>query len=109
MKQNRRPAIDAQAARHVDHVERSGADLRRGGRRRGRAAGVLIVDRKRCLCAQQIKQALLALLGENDIEHPVLYSEHLIGDGQQVFEHAAKLNWEGVISKRADAVSVGAK
>jgi bifunctional non-homologous end joining protein LigD len=49
------------------------------------------------------KQALLDLLGENGIEHPVLYSEHLIGDGQQMFEHAANLNWEGIISKRADA------
>ena len=34
---------------------------------------------------------------------PVLFSEHLIGDGQKMFEHAAKLNWEGIISKRADA------
>ena len=46
---------------------------------------------------------LLDLLGENDIELPVLFSEHLIGDGQKMFEHAAKLNWEGIISKRADA------
>jgi len=49
------------------------------------------------------KQALLNLLGENGIENPVLFSEHLIGDGQKMFEHAAKLNWEGIISKRADA------
>src|SRR5436190_18582780 len=49
------------------------------------------------------KQALLDLLGENAIELPILYSEHLIGDGQEMFEHAAKLNWEGIISKRADA------
>jgi bifunctional non-homologous end joining protein LigD len=49
------------------------------------------------------KQRLLDLLGENDIELPVLYSEHLTGDGQVVFEHAAKLNWEGIVSKRADA------
>jgi bifunctional non-homologous end joining protein LigD len=49
------------------------------------------------------KQLLLDLLGENDIELPVLYSEHLVGDGQKMFEHAAKLNWEGIISKRADA------
>src|SRR6476620_5663163 len=49
------------------------------------------------------KQALLDLLGENDIELPVLYSEHLTGDGQVMFEHAAKLNWEGIISKRAEA------
>jgi bifunctional non-homologous end joining protein LigD len=49
------------------------------------------------------KQLLLDLLGENAIETPVLYSEHLTGDGQVMFEHAAKLNWEGIISKRADA------
>jgi bifunctional non-homologous end joining protein LigD len=33
----------------------------------------------------------------------VLYSEHLTGDGQEMFQHAAKLNWEGIVSKRADA------
>jgi len=49
------------------------------------------------------KQALLDLLGENDVELPVLYSKHLTGDGQQMFEHAVKLNWEGIVSKRADA------
>jgi bifunctional non-homologous end joining protein LigD len=49
------------------------------------------------------KQALSNLLGENDIDQPVLYSEHLTGDGQEMFEHAAKLNWEGIISKKADA------
>ena len=49
------------------------------------------------------KQALSDLLGENDIGLPVIYSEHLTGDGQEVFRHASKLNWEGIISKRADA------
>jgi bifunctional non-homologous end joining protein LigD len=49
------------------------------------------------------KQRLLDLLGENDIEMPVLYSEHLTGDGQEMFEHAAKLGWEGIVSKRVDA------
>jgi bifunctional non-homologous end joining protein LigD len=50
------------------------------------------------------KQALLDLLGENDdIEPPILYSEHLTGDGQEMFEHAAKLNWEGIVSKNAGA------
>jgi bifunctional non-homologous end joining protein LigD len=49
------------------------------------------------------KEALLDLLGESDTPHPVLFSEHLVGDGQAMFEHAAKLNWEGIISKRADA------
>ena len=42
------------------------------------------------------KQALLDLLGENDIELPT-------GDGQEMFEHAAKLNWEGIISRNARA------
>ena len=49
------------------------------------------------------KQALLDLLGENDIELPILYSEHLTGDGQEMFEHAAKLNWEGIVSKNSSA------
>ncbi|MBR1302166.1 non-homologous end-joining DNA ligase [Bradyrhizobium sp. AUGA SZCCT0042] len=49
------------------------------------------------------KQMLAELLGENDIGLPVLYSEHLTGDGQEMFEHAAKLGWEGIVSKRADA------
>jgi bifunctional non-homologous end joining protein LigD len=49
------------------------------------------------------KQLLLDVLGENDVELPVLFSQHLTGDGQKMFEHAAKLNWEGIISKRADA------
>jgi bifunctional non-homologous end joining protein LigD len=49
------------------------------------------------------KQMLGDLIGENDIDLPILYSEHLTGDGQEVFEHAAKLNWEGIISKRVDA------
>ena len=49
------------------------------------------------------KQMLIDLMGENDVDMPVLYSEHLTGDGQEMFEHAAKLNWEGIISKRADA------
>ena len=49
------------------------------------------------------KQILLDLFGENAIELPVLYSEHLVGDGQQMFEHAARLNWEGIVCKRADA------
>jgi bifunctional non-homologous end joining protein LigD len=49
------------------------------------------------------KQALSDLLGENDIEAPIVYSEHLIGDGQEMFKHAAKLGWEGIISKNAHA------
>jgi bifunctional non-homologous end joining protein LigD len=49
------------------------------------------------------KQMLADLLGENDIGLPIIYSEHLTGGGQEMFEHAAKLGWEGIVSKRADA------
>jgi bifunctional non-homologous end joining protein LigD len=49
------------------------------------------------------KQMLVDLMGENDVDMPLLYSEHLTSDGQEMFEHAAKLGWEGIISKRADA------
>jgi bifunctional non-homologous end joining protein LigD len=49
------------------------------------------------------KQMLSDLLGENDIGLPIIYSDHLTGDGQVMFEHAAKLNFEGIVSKRADA------
>jgi bifunctional non-homologous end joining protein LigD len=53
--------------------------------------------------ARQIdrKAALEKLLEE--IDAPIVYSEHLVGDGQEMFEHAAKLNWEGIVSKNADA------
>ena len=34
---------------------------------------------------------------------PCCFPNISIGDGQEMFEHAAKLNWEGIISKRADA------
>jgi bifunctional non-homologous end joining protein LigD len=49
------------------------------------------------------KRMLSDLLGENDIGHPVIYSEHLVGDGQEMFEHATKLNFEGIVSKNAQA------
>jgi bifunctional non-homologous end joining protein LigD len=49
------------------------------------------------------KRLLSDLLGENDVGLPVIYSEHLIGDGREMFEHAAKLNFEGIVSKNAQA------
>jgi ATP-dependent DNA ligase len=49
------------------------------------------------------KAALANFFVKYELEAPALYSEHLIGDGQKMFEHAAKLNWEGIVSKRADA------
>lgn len=38
---------------------------------------------------------LFDLLGENAIELPIIYSEHLTGDGQEMFENAGKFGWEG--------------
>ena len=50
------------------------------------------------------RKALLAeLFTTYELEPPVHYSEHLIGDGQEMFEHAAKLNWEGIVSKKPEA------
>jgi bifunctional non-homologous end joining protein LigD len=49
------------------------------------------------------KVLLQELFETHELEAPVLYSEHLVGNGQKMFEHAAKLNWEGIVSKRADA------
>jgi len=49
------------------------------------------------------KQCLLDLLGENDVELPVLFFRTSHRRWAEMFEHAAKLNWEGIISKRADA------
>jgi bifunctional non-homologous end joining protein LigD len=31
------------------------------------------------------------------------YSEHLTGNGAEMFAHAAKLDWEGIVSKNPDA------
>ena len=57
----------------------------------------------RKLAQMERKQMLSDLLGENDIGLPVIFSEHLTGDGEKMFEHAAKLNFEGIVSKNAQA------
>ena len=49
------------------------------------------------------KRVLKMLYDEAGMKEPLLYSEHLDTDGQAMFEAAAKLNWEGIISKRVDA------
>ncbi|MBR0703450.1 non-homologous end-joining DNA ligase [Bradyrhizobium diazoefficiens] len=49
------------------------------------------------------KHLLKELFHRHDLRPPLMYSEHLEGDGQQLFEHAGRLNYEGIISKRADA------
>jgi bifunctional non-homologous end joining protein LigD len=52
---------------------------------------------------EERKGLLKQLFEEHELQPPVLYSEHLIGDGQMLFEHASKLNYEGIVSKKADA------
>ncbi|WP_426615775.1 non-homologous end-joining DNA ligase [Bradyrhizobium sp. McL0616] len=37
------------------------------------------------------------------LDPPVLFSEHLEGDGHELFEAAARLNYEGIVSKRPNA------
>ncbi|TKV80094.1 ATP-dependent DNA ligase [Bradyrhizobium elkanii] len=49
------------------------------------------------------KAMLQGLFNAYQLEPPVLLSEHVEGDGRQLLEHAAKLNYEGIVSKRADA------
>ena len=39
------------------------------------------------------KRLLKKLFERHDLDVPVRYSEHLTGDGQEMFAHAAKLNW----------------
>jgi bifunctional non-homologous end joining protein LigD len=49
------------------------------------------------------KRVLKLLFDETGLAHPVLYSDHLVTDGNEMFAHACKLNWEGIISKDGDA------
>ncbi|MBR1003677.1 bifunctional non-homologous end joining protein LigD [Bradyrhizobium japonicum] len=49
------------------------------------------------------KELLKELFDTHGVEAPAHYSDHLIGDGQEMFEHAALLKYEGIISKRVEA------
>nr|WP_245316715.1 hypothetical protein [Bradyrhizobium manausense] len=42
------------------------------------------------------KRILKELFDIHGLEAPAIYSEHLVGPGQQFFEHAAKLKYEGI-------------
>ena len=63
--------------------------------------GAGLDDRNRVL------EALLAAAGA--AADPVRYSDHVIGSGADVFEHACRLGLEGIISKRRDAPYRGAR
>jgi bifunctional non-homologous end joining protein LigD len=50
------------------------------------------------------KQALHALIAPLiDARSPVQFSEHIDGDGADLFAHASRMGIEGVVSKRADS------
>jgi len=49
------------------------------------------------------KEILQEVFQTYALEAPLLFSEHLTGDGREMFEHAVKLNWEGIVSKRTVA------
>ncbi|WP_245309179.1 hypothetical protein [Bradyrhizobium retamae] len=49
------------------------------------------------------KRVLKMLFDETGLKSPVVYSDHLVIDGRDMFQHACKLSWEGIISKDADA------
>ncbi|WP_369527174.1 non-homologous end-joining DNA ligase [Bradyrhizobium diazoefficiens] len=49
------------------------------------------------------KELLKELFETHCIEPPALYSEHAEGDGHELFKAAARLNFEGIVSKRVDA------
>lgn len=55
-----------------------------------------LLDRKAKL------QPLIAAVGE-----PLLYSDHIAGDGEQVLDTLCKFGGEGIVSKRADGKYVG--
>ncbi|WP_256805795.1 non-homologous end-joining DNA ligase [Bradyrhizobium sp. Bra64] len=48
------------------------------------------------------KRLLQELMQRHKLAAPVLYSEHM-DDGVSMFAGAERLNWEGIVSKRADA------
>ncbi|MGE3719582.1 MAG: non-homologous end-joining DNA ligase [Bauldia sp.] len=50
------------------------------------------------------KARLAELLKDSPKGGPLIYSEHLEGDGAAVYAHAEELGLEGIISKRRDAV-----
>jgi bifunctional non-homologous end joining protein LigD len=49
------------------------------------------------------KRVLEMLFDETRLASPIVYSDHLLIDGNEMYAHACKLNWEGIISKNAEA------
>ena len=49
------------------------------------------------------KRILKMLFDETGLQNPIIYSEHLQTDGNEMLAHACKLKFEGIISKTAEA------
>ena len=50
---------------------------------------------------EERKARLLALVGGRKTKR-IRYAEHIVGDGEKLFEHATNIGLEGIISKRRD-------
>ena len=53
---------------------------------------------------EERKQALLRLVGKTNAKATIRYSEHVAGRGAEVFAEACRLQLEGIVSKRRDAI-----
>jgi bifunctional non-homologous end joining protein LigD len=49
------------------------------------------------------KRVLKMLFDETRLQEPVLYSEHMLTDGNEMFAASCKLGFEGIVSKNAEA------
>jgi len=69
------------------------------------AFDLLYLDRYDLRAVAQIerKRLLKELFDRYELDAPLHYSEHIAGNGGEMFEHAAKLDWEGIVSKNPAA------
>jgi bifunctional non-homologous end joining protein LigD len=51
----------------------------------------------------QIERKVILRSLTDMLEPPIFYSEHVETDGNEMFAHACRLGWEGIISKNAEA------
>jgi bifunctional non-homologous end joining protein LigD len=49
------------------------------------------------------KRLLKELFDRHVLKPPLHYSDHLTVNGREMFAHAAKLNWEGIVSRNPAA------
>lgn len=69
------------------------------------------MDLRRCTLDER-HEILSRLIGRSAFNGPagrIRLSEHIDGSGEQIMEHACRLNLEGIVSKRADSVYSSAR